>query len=272
MNKVRIAYCSDLHLEFEIDSRPKIVNELITNGIRNNCDANILVLAGDVVPTSCILSGECDTFFDATSREFSSIVYIFGNHEYYQGYFYEDEEIVKNYLKRWQNIYLLEKNSIEIEGILFYGATLWTNMDNENPLVTFNARFTMNDYMQIMKDRVDGYVISFDDTIDSHKKAVQNLKSVLEQDKPCVVVTHHAPSFQSIPERYRDSDSNYYYFSDLESIMMDNDHIRFWIHGHIHDKFDYEINKTRVLCNPRGYIKHERIADHFALEYVDMVK
>jgi predicted phosphodiesterase len=26
-----------------------------------------------------------------------------------------------------------------------------------------------------------------------------------------------------------------------------------WIHGHTHDPFDYEINGTRVICNPRGY-------------------
>ena len=26
-----------------------------------------------------------------------------------------------------------------------------------------------------------------------------------------------------------------------------------WIHGHTHESFDYEIGKTRVICNPRGY-------------------
>jgi hypothetical protein len=27
----------------------------------------------------------------------------------------------------------------------------------------------------------------------------------------------------------------------------------FWFCGHIHEKVDYTIGKTRVLCNPRGY-------------------
>lgn len=274
MNKIRIAYCSDLHLEFEIDSRKKIVNGLLTNGIRNDCDANVLVLAGDVVPASCILSGQCDTFFDNTSCEFGSIVYVFGNHEYYEGYFYEDVEKVKSYLKRWQNMHLLEKNSIEICGILFYGATLWTNMDNENPLVMLNAKRMMNDYTTIRKYITDGHTITAEDTLSSHKQAMQNLNEFLEQGNPCVIVTHHAPSFQSIHDKYRGRkamNSSYYYFSDLDYIMMNNDHIRFWIHGHVHDKFDYEINKTKVLCNPRGYINHEPIADHFTLAYIDMV-
>ena len=26
-----------------------------------------------------------------------------------------------------------------------------------------------------------------------------------------------------------------------------------WIHGHTHTSFDYRIQGTRVVCNPRGY-------------------
>jgi Icc-related predicted phosphoesterase len=32
---------------------------------------------------------------------------------------------------------------------------------------------------------------------------------------------------------------------------------RLWIHGHTHESFDYEIGKTRVVCNPRGYASIE---------------
>lgn len=31
--------------------------------------------------------------------------------------------------------------------------------------------------------------------------------------------------------------------------------MRLWIHGHTHDSFDYLLNGTRVVCNPRGYVK-----------------
>jgi hypothetical protein len=34
---------------------------------------------------------------------------------------------------------------------------------------------------------------------------------------------------------------------------MDGQRAALWIHGHMHDPFDYEINGTRVICNPRGY-------------------
>ena len=34
--------------------------------------------------------------------------------------------------------------------------------------------------------------------------------------------------------------------------------MKLWVHGHTHDSFDYEVNGTRVLCNPRGYAKDGR--------------
>jgi hypothetical protein len=27
------------------------------------------------------------------------------------------------------------------------------------------------------------------------------------------------------------------------------------VHGHLHDSFDYVVQGTRVLCNPRGYAR-----------------
>ena len=33
----------------------------------------------------------------------------------------------------------------------------------------------------------------------------------------------------------------------------DGNRVQLWIHGHTHDSFDYFINGTRVVCNPRGY-------------------
>ena len=34
---------------------------------------------------------------------------------------------------------------------------------------------------------------------------------------------------------------------------MDNPNMKLWIHGHVHNNFDYMIGDTRVICNPRGY-------------------
>ena len=34
---------------------------------------------------------------------------------------------------------------------------------------------------------------------------------------------------------------------------MDGDRAALWIHGHMHESFNYEVYGTRVVCNPRGY-------------------
>ncbi len=31
--------------------------------------------------------------------------------------------------------------------------------------------------------------------------------------------------------------------------------MQLWIHGHTHDSFDYLVNGTRIVCNPRGYAR-----------------
>ena len=56
----------------------------------------------------------------------------------------------------------------------------------------------------------------------------------------------------SIHPRFAGSPLNLCFVSDLES-MLDADRVDLWIHGHTHDSFDYVLNGTRVVCNPRGY-------------------
>ena len=80
-----------------------------------------------------------------------------------------------------------------------------------------------------------------------------------EAGKTCIVVTHMAPSYQSINEKYRnkrDELSNTWYYSELSSYIIDSG-ITYWIHGHLHDAIMYDIDKTTILCNPRGYVGHE---------------
>ena len=42
------------------------------------------------------------------------------------------------------------------------------------------------------------------------------------------------------------------FVSDLSEVIWDHQP-DVWIHGHVHDSFDYEVGSTRVVCNPRGY-------------------
>jgi len=67
---------------------------------------------------------------------------------------------------------------------------------------------------------------------------------------PTVVVTHHMPHERSVHPRYARSILNAAFGSDLSALMG---LAALWIHGHTHDGAIYEVNGTRVICNPRGY-------------------
>jgi predicted phosphodiesterase len=62
---MKIAYCSDLHLEFG------------PLELKNEKDADILILAGDI----CVESSDFPMgFFENISKEFPLIFYVLGNH------------------------------------------------------------------------------------------------------------------------------------------------------------------------------------------------
>jgi Icc-related predicted phosphoesterase len=69
---------------------------------------------------------------------------------------------------------------------------------------------------------------------------------------PTVVITHHAPSRKSIHSRFSSSLLNACFVSDVEH-LLNGRRVCLWVHGHTHDSFDYVLNGTRVVCNPRGY-------------------
>ena len=54
--------------------------------------------------------------------------------------------------------------------------------------------------------------------------------------------------------RFAGSPLNVNFVSDARS-LLGGERTALWIHGHTHDSFDYDVQGTRVLCNPRGYAK-----------------
>jgi hypothetical protein len=55
--------------------------------------------------------------------------------------------------------------------------------------------------------------------------------------------------------RFADSLLNACFVSDAER-LVGGSRACLWIHGHTHDSFDYLLNGTRVVCNPREYARN----------------
>ena len=241
---MKIKYVSDLHLEggYDLD---------ITND--EGCD--LLVLAGDIT-TSKHFPVSSEHFFRRCSERFPDVVYVAGNHEFYRGDIEETrEELLKFLEKRFKNIHFLDDESIPLKGFNIWGGTLWTDCNKNDPLTKRCLQASMNDYHLIQWKSREHWKLRPSDTVELHQQSVKRLTTFLEHHfEPTIVVTHMGPSRKSVHPKYADDYlMNGGYSSDLEH-LMEKYRIPLWFHGHTHDSFDYTINKTRVLTNPRGYM------------------
>lgn len=76
-----------------------------------------------------------------------------------------------------------------------------------------------------------------------------------DRTTPTVVVSHFAPTRLSIGPLFENSPINASFVSDLED-RINVWQPALWLHGHTHGSFDYQVGKTRVICNARGYAKN----------------
>jgi hypothetical protein len=156
---------------------------------------------------------------------------------------------------------VLDGRDTLIGGVRFLGATLWTDFALEGADQTSidramaYAQYGMYDYHVIRYG--DDRKFSPADARAIHLEQVRWLRKWLADEfvGATVVVTHHLPHQQSIHPKYKASDLNSSFASNLSDLMGRS--VSLWIHGHTHDSFDYVLNNTRVVCNPRGYAPME---------------
>lgn len=273
---MRINVVSDLHLEFSDLELPG-GEVLILSGdicevkqINADYDVNNIMNKGGPSTGNFKRSDRYTRFFHEECGKYEKVFYVVGNHEHYGYKLHKTIPHLKSVLPN--NVMVLEKEQFEYKGVLFIGGTLWTDMNNFDSLTLYHMKGMMNDYKQItMFDEVrDVYHrLTPDKTVSEHVKTKQLFKLFLEENRagkklPVVVLTHHAPSKLSTHPYYaNDTIMNGAYSSDLSEFILDNPEIQVWTHGHTHHTFDYMINNTRVMANPRGYKNYEERAEEF---------
>ena len=277
---MKIAVCSDLHLEFgDLD-------------LTNDENADVLILGGDifiaddlsasgtVVPATETVQARAErynNFVTRCSERFPHVILIMGNHEHYHGDYAKTARIIRGTFGDLHNVHFLDKEWRIINGVLFYGGTLWTDMNGEDPITMTRIRVMMNDF-SCVKNGIktdDRYYSAFmpEDAVEDHKAFLKGLDEVLAlyPELSTVVVGHHAPSRASTHPRYKNEViMNGAYSTNLDNFILDRRQIKLWTHGHTHEDFDYRIGTTRIVCNPRGYDGYEARADDFKLKYVEV--
>lgn len=249
---MKISTCNDLHLFF---------GEITLN---NDENSDVLCLNGDIC--ELVDLEKYLHFFQDVCSKWKHVIYVLGNHEFYGTSIQKGSALASAI--QTSNLYVLDNDIKVIDDVKFLGCTLWTDM-NKNDFGTKRECYRyMNDFRCI---KYNDKKLTPDDTIDMHEESVAFLKKALKEvttDK-VVVTTHHAPHYKSIYPMYHGSLINHAYYSDLENLILDNK-IDIWFHGHCHNHVDYYVGATRIINNPRGYAKREKIADDFKLLTIDI--
>lgn len=239
---MKIALCSDIHLEFGSIS------------LSNDQNADVLILSGDICVANDLMdndvygivpharSDKFHTFFQECSARFPTVLYVAGNHEHYHGDYAKTIPRLREKLGYLKNLHILDKDTFILDDVVFIGGTLWTDMNKEDPHTLYSIKGYMNDY-KIIEDSSEvvhykvyhnkmknvgmtdeeymalppeerTYVefktrpatFSPEKSVEDHKAMLEAIRSTLSAMKDTyskfVVVGHHSPSKLSTKPQY----------------------------------------------------------------------
>lgn len=155
------------------------------------------------------------------------VLYVPDNHEFYGSSMTGTVSQFKALCAGTQ-IQVLDCDEIILQGVRFLGATLWTDFllqgeGEPRTLAMQEAQGLIRDFKKIHRDEAPGSLFTPEDCAALCQAHATWLECRLAEPHagPTVVITHHAPSRQSIHPRFTGS---------------------------------LLVKGTRVVCNPRGYL------------------
>jgi Icc-related predicted phosphoesterase len=197
------------------------------------------------------------------------ITMVMGNHEYYRRFVPDELTLAREHAAAF-NIHLLEDDSVVLGrcagsshatatgGLRLIGATLWTDyaiFGAANVAGVMNACASgMNDHRLIGWQKQPWLRFRPQEALLLHHRSRAFLAQTLAIpfDGPTVVVTHHAPHWDSVHPRFRSDPVTGAFVSDLSPLIIEHQP-DLWVHGHVHNSSDYRVGRTRVIANPHGY-------------------
>lgn len=295
---MRILLLSDLHLEMGAASQPSMVcadcgqkfgntkvspgatlnmgpcrvcgrEALVTQArdfglLRNDWDLklpdpdtyDVVCLPGDIHAHTHALEWAANTF---PNKE---IVYVPGNHEFYNAHLHGISVELRRRVQDYPNIHLLDNATVVLQGrdcepVRFVGATLWTDFRLQgDSMSAIGAAFH-----EAKNSMADFSTIRFGSTgwmtpACSVKLFLVAASFIAEElgkqfDGKTIVATHHLPSKRVVADRFKDDILSAAFASNLDHLIERVSGA--WVFGHTHDSVDMQIGSCRLVCNPRGY-------------------
>ena len=234
-----IQIVSDLHLN--------------TNNITNFDDyiikkeADILILNGDI--GSLYIPSQLENFITKMCKIFKTVIYIFGNHEFYYNkqFILQEMDKLKNNIynikKNLNNLHILDRNSIEIDDICIIGCTLWTDIKPDQHIPKFKFKIpniTNHEYRKL------------------HKKDLRYIKKMIKycnKNNLKIVIASHYPPINNLTDISDSVNKWYYMYKNNLDYLISNNNINTWIYGHTHHNKDFITPQgTRIVSNQLGKI------------------
>ncbi len=269
---VSIRLISDLHLEFY----PKLKKaEAILDRIGPpTSNREILIIAGDFampVNNQGKPNKNVEKLLSILTNTWGSenVILISGNHEYYKtdacrtGLCQEDHDVheridqmLKDMADKTGVIFLqkasvcLDQRSPSSDGhgqVTIVGCTLWSD-------ITKRAFECLNDrFCAYPRSGKELYLAHHAD----HRQYLENFLEHYEKvcpDDRLVVVTHHLPSEAMIHARFKYSDINSGFTTDMDDLIKKYSHkIDLWCCGHTHENVSARVHGVRIVASPIGY-------------------
>ena len=274
---MKIDILSDLHLDFYFKPHLTTSENIISlfRGIFTDNETreigDVLIIAGDIGH----YNEQNIKILKIFQKEFyKHIVCVLGNHDYYlvnseARYTFENDSFkrvkhMRELINQEKNIYCLNGEVIDIEGIRFGGIDSWydrsyikryfTQFDNNHINLLWNEN--IND------SRLIKGISRFDDIT---KLEIPKLENIY---KECdVMITHVNPSIdeEHINEKYCNSPINTFFTFD-GSKYYKNGSMKYWVFGHTHDAIEYEMESVKFLCNPLGYPSESEYGENIKMK------
>lgn len=264
---MRCHYLSDLHLEAQDFGMalPK---------------GDVLIIAGDLCHARCLDPMRTDRYsieqrsramrlIDEALRKFTRVLLVAGNHEHYDGVFDDTAGLLHRNLP---GVTVLDNQVIDIEGVLFFGATLWTNLGDRTEAEITALRKGMGEYF-FVKTRTDApdqplAKVTPKDTHRAHETAWASLREAVtaEPRRQTVVITHHAPSRLGLNPRFTGNGLDPAYASNLDEEIATFENVPVWVHGHTHIARTYRVGNTVMRSNALGFAAKGGAAPGFSVK------
>jgi len=240
---MRLLVLSDLHLEVWREFAPKFDTDVSR--------PDVIVLAGDIHTKARAPAWAAQTFPGIP------VMYVSGNHEFYGEAIDRMGSAIRVECEKYSDVHYLDCDEYVLRGVRFLGVTLWTDFllfgSGVKNNVMVDAGNVMNDYQRIRVASSGYRKLTPQDTARLHAEQRAWLAEKLSKSfpGPTVVITHMAPSKQSVAAEYASDPVSGAFASNMDELVRS---ATLWIHGHTHTSFDYIVEQCRVVANPLGYM------------------